>query len=66
MRYSFVEMRSLAVLALLISTVFAGPRVGMKRGDLLLDVKLPTADGKFARVSDFLGKKLIVIHFASW
>ena len=38
----------------------------MKQGDFLLDVNLPTAAGKTARVSGFLGKKLILIHFASW
>jgi len=38
----------------------------MKQGDFLLDVKLPTAEGKSAQISGFLGKKLILIHFASW
>jgi len=28
--------------------------------------ELPTIDGKTAQVSDFAGKKLVLIHFASW
>ena len=61
MRYPFVEMRSAFVLFFLLS-----PALGMEDGELLLDVGLPTADGKTARLSDFAGKKLILIHFASW
>jgi hypothetical protein len=59
-------MRSLAVLFFLLSTALGGSGVGMSDGDLLLDVELPTADGKTARLSDFAGKKLVLIHFASW
>jgi len=54
-------MRSLSVLLFLISTA-----LGMNEGELLLDVELPTADGRKASLSDFAGKKLVLIHFASW
>jgi hypothetical protein len=58
--------RIVAVLALLASTLLAEPSVGMKAGDFVADFPLPTIDGKYARVSDFAGKKLVLIHFASW
>jgi len=38
----------------------------MRAGDFVADFPLPTIDGKTARVSDFAGQKLILIHFASW
>jgi len=30
------------------------------------DFALPTLDGGFARLSDYRGKKVLLIHFASW
>ena len=50
-------MRSLGVLLILGSIAVA---------DLFPDPELPRIDGKTARISDFAGKKLILIHFASW
>ena len=34
--------------------------------DLFPDPELPLVNGKSARISDFAGKKLVLIHFASW
>ena len=30
------------------------------------DFVLPTLDGGYARLSDYRGKKVLLIHFASW
>lgn len=30
------------------------------------DFVLPTIDGGYARLSDYRGKKVLLIHFASW
>ena len=35
-------------------------------GSFLPDFAFPTIEGKTARLSDFRGKKVVLIHFASW
>ena len=35
-------------------------------GSLHPDFVLPALDGGFARLSDYRGKKVLLIHFASW
>ena len=41
--------------------------VGRREGQFLPDLELPTIDGKQTlRLSDFRGKKLLLIEFASW
>ena len=35
-------------------------------GNALPDLRLPTIDGGTAALSDFRGKKLLLIEFASW
>ena len=40
--------------------------VSIGSADLFPDPELPTIDGQSARISDFAGKKLVLIHFASW
>jgi len=43
---------------LLISSIVAA--------DLVPDPELPLVNGKTAKISDFAGRKLVLIHFASW
>ena len=40
--------------------------VGTRAGQLHPDFLLPKLDGKFGRLSDYRGKKVLLIHFASW
>ncbi len=40
--------------------------VGTDVGMVHPDLRLPTLDGGFARLSDHRGKKVLLIHFASW
>ncbi len=44
----------------------APPVVGTRAGQLHPDFLLPKLDGKFGRLSDYSGKKVLLIHFASW
>ena len=50
------------------SVVRAGdtPRVGTEVGQIYPDFRLPKLDGTFGRLSDYRGKKVLLIHFASW
>ncbi len=41
-------------------------RVGMKVGQMYPDFLLPKLDGDLGRLSDYRGKKVLLIHFASW
>ncbi|MCH8146442.1 MAG: hypothetical protein IH987_00390 [Planctomycetes bacterium] len=42
------------------------PVVGTRVGQIHPDFLLPKLDGKFGRLSDYRGKKVLLIHFASW
>ena len=42
------------------------PMIGQEVGDLYPDFLLPDLDGKFGRLSDFRGSKVLLIQFASW
>ncbi len=44
----------------------APPEVGKNAGQIHPDFLLPKLDGKFGRLSDYRGKKVLLIHFASW
>ena len=44
----------------------APPVVGTKVGQVHPDFLLPKLDGNFGRLSDYRGKKVLLIHFASW
>ncbi|MCH9033201.1 MAG: hypothetical protein IID42_01695 [Planctomycetes bacterium] len=44
----------------------APPTVGRSPGQVYPDFYLPKLDGGFGRLSDFRGKKVLLIHFASW
>lgn len=42
------------------------PTVGTQVGQMYPDFMLPSLDGGFGRLSDYRGKKVLLIHFASW
>ncbi len=42
------------------------PELGWKKDQLIPDQVLPDLEGKLHRFSDYRGKKLLLIHFASW
>ena len=42
------------------------PRIGTDVGQMYPDFLLPTVDGATGRLSDFRGKKVLLLHFASW
>ncbi len=42
------------------------PTIGTAVGEAYPDFVLPTLEGKDVRLSDFRGKKVLLIHFASW
>lgn len=42
------------------------PVVGTHEGEMYPDFYLPKVDGGFGRLSDYRGKKVLLIHFASW
>lgn len=57
-------------LGMVICPVDAGangtPKMGTEVGEMYPDFVLPTLDGHWGRLSDFRGKKVLLIHFASW
>ena len=42
------------------------PTIGTKEGQMYPDFLLPNLEGGFGRLSDHRGKKVLLIHFASW
>lgn len=42
------------------------PVVGTRTGQMHPDFLLPKLNGKFGRLSDYRGKKVLLLHFASW
>ena len=42
------------------------PVMGTAVGQMYPDFRLPRLDGTFGRLSDFRGKKVLLVHFASW
>lgn len=57
----------LALLASLAVSSFQGvPQEGLSKGQAFPDFLLPNVDGGFGRLSDYRGKKVLVINFASW
>lgn len=42
------------------------PKLGTRVGEMYPDSILPTLDGKYGHLSDYRGKKVLLIHFASW
>lgn len=40
--------------------------MGLTKGRSFPDFLLPNVEGGFGRLSDYRGKKLLVINFASW
>ncbi len=42
------------------------PEIGTVVGKMYPDFRLPKLDGSFGRLSDHRGKKVLLVHFASW
>ena len=65
---SRVLLWSAALWMLVPSAIFAGesPTIGTNVGQMYPDFRLPKLDGTFGRLSDYRGKKVLLIHFASW
>ncbi len=42
------------------------PTIGTAVGEAYSDFVLPTLEGKDVRLSDYRGRKVLLIHFASW
>ena len=63
-RYTSV-MRLVTIVLLLCGGAFA-QEVGYGRGQLHPDFYLPKLDGTFGRLSDYRGKNVVLINFASW
>ena len=42
------------------------PTIGTAVGEAYPDFVLPTLEGQDVRLSDYRGKKVLLIHFASW
>lgn len=40
--------------------------IGTSVGRMYPDFLLPNVEGGFGRLSDYRGKKVLLIHFASW
>ena len=59
---------SVALSMLAPSALCAGetPTIGTEVGQIYPDFRLPKLDGTFGRLSDYRGKKVLLIHFASW
>ena len=55
-----------AILLALLLPAQEGPAVGSGRGQVYPDFLLPNIEGGFGRLSDFRGKKVLVVNFASW
>ena len=63
-RYTSV-MRLATIVLLLCSGAFA-QEYGYGRGQIHPDFVLPKLDGTFGRLSDYRGKPVVLINFASW
>ena len=64
-RYTSVMRHATLALLLLASGAFA-QEVGYGRGQIHPDFFLPRLDGTFGRLSDYRGKNVVLINFASW
>lgn len=52
--------------SLLIGTTAFAEEVGYQPGEVHPDFHLPKLDGKLGRLSDYRGKPVVLINFASW
>jgi hypothetical protein len=63
-------MRRIILLTLVLFTipVHAGepPAIGTREGQMHPDFALPDLDGNPRRLSDWRGKRVLLLHFASW
>ena len=64
----FAFLSFVAAAYLTTSPALAGdkPAIGTNVGEMYPDFRLPSLDGGFKRLSDYRGKKVLLLHFASW
>ena len=62
----YCAWRMMAIAAALIEDGQTPLVVGTKVAQVHPDFLLPKLDGNFGRLSDYRGKKVLLIHFASW
>jgi hypothetical protein len=53
-------------LLVLLAALQDKPELGDAKGKMLPDFLLPNIEGGFGRLSDFRGKKVLLLQFASW
>lgn len=68
MKKSISLLCCLWALGMTAPSVHAGDVVaeGMDVGQRYPDILLPDLDGGFGKLSDYRGRKVLLIHFASW
>lgn len=68
MKKNISLLLSLLALCMAAPPVHAGDVVaeGMDVGQRYPDILLPDLDGGFGKLSDYRGRKVLLIHFASW
>lgn len=59
-------MRFLLLVCLALPAVQEDTPMGLSKGKQFPDFLLPNVEGGFGRLSDYRGRKLLVINFASW
>ncbi len=64
--HGLVGMLLLSVSPMAVGAPVVERSVGMDVGMVHPDFRLPTLEGGFDRLSDHRGKKVLLIHFASW
>ena len=53
-------------MSLLVALLLAAPEVGTMRGQVHPDPVLQKVDGGSGRLSDYRGRKVVLVNFASW
>ena len=59
-------MRISLLAVLVLGNVALAQELGYKRGQIYADFHLPKLSGGFGRLSDYRGKNVVLINFASW
>lgn len=68
MKKNITLLGGMFLLCMVCPTVHADDAVavGMDVGQRYPDILLPDLDGGYGKVSDYRGKKVLLVHFASW
>ncbi len=59
-------MKTTLLALVLLPALQEKPPVGGAKGQMYPDFLLPNIEGGFGRLSDYRGKKVLVVNFASW